>query len=261
MTESATPICDLIEELLSRGDSPPGTIFEVARKLEASLAGPARDSGSIERRRERWRLKKARQRASKGGQKGGQSPGTKADPILTTTPIDVGVKKKKETRRPPVPGDIDDWPADHLEIFWKQFPPFRRQAKAKVGAKLAKIRASKIVTWATLMNGVLKFAATNPGEYAPAPMVWLNDGRWDREYGTGGSNARANGNGQPPRGGDAVFAAARRRAGAGSVQHPGRGEDLVAFAGGLESAGRAGQGRRQEGDGDFPGMAGPPRDV
>jgi hypothetical protein len=91
-------------------------------------------------------------------------------------------------------GEIDDdWPEDYLEQFWKQFPPFRRQARAKVGQKLAKIRAAGAVTWQVLFAGVLKFAATNPGEYAPAPMVWLNDGRWDREYGKGFSNGKTQG--------------------------------------------------------------------
>ena len=85
----------------------------------------------------------------------------------------------------------DDWPPDYLDQFWRAFPPFRRQAKAKVGIKLAKIRKEGQVTWAILFDGLRKFAATNPGEYAPAPMVWLNDGRWDREYGKVQQNGKA----------------------------------------------------------------------
>ena len=85
----------------------------------------------------------------------------------------------------------DDWPPDYLDQFWRAFPPFRRQAKAKVGVKLAKIRKEGQITWAVLFDGVQKFAATNPGEYAPAPMVWLNDGRWDREYGKVQQNGKA----------------------------------------------------------------------
>lgn len=180
MTGSETPICDLIEELLSQGLSP-GTVLIAAKKVEASTA---RASGSDLSQRERWRLKKAWQRK----QKRGLSPGTTSDPILSSkTQNDI---KKKESRCPLVPGDkIDDWPVDYVDIFWKAFPPYRRQARVKVAAKLARIRVDGKVTWETLLGGVLKFASTNPGEFAPAPMVWLNDGRWDREYGGKNGNA------------------------------------------------------------------------
>lgn len=197
MTDSLTPICDLIERLLvlelSRGTLTQA--LEAARPIEAAMARvAAMSSGSLLERRERERLKKQRQRAAKREKPAGTSGDIATDPIiLEEGKTQKDKKKERKTDVPPVPGDIapaDDWPADYLEQFWKAFPPYRRQAKVKVGQKLARIRASKI-TWATLFGGVLKFAATNPGEFAPAPMVWLNDGRWDREYGPqGGSNAK-----------------------------------------------------------------------
>jgi hypothetical protein len=206
MSESTTPICDLIERLLSPLMSPHcppgtlGTVIENVRPIEsAMMMGSIRFGGSSVDRRERERLKKQRYRARKNALSTGDSPpGTNPDPILTKTQEVIDKVSKKESGVHHVHGDKpeipkDDWPSDFLDQFWAAFPPFRRQAKAKVGQKLAKIRAAGSVTWQVLFAGVLKFAATNPGEYAPAPMVWLNDGRWDREYGTqkGFSNGKA----------------------------------------------------------------------
>jgi hypothetical protein len=187
-----------LSALLSRGLGGQ-EVADIVALAEAAFAGAPTRSGSDAARRERERLKKQRQRDRKRGMSPGDVPGdTVGTPILTKTRKDIGKGNKEETTCPPVPGDIplqpvDDWPEDYVEQFWKAFPPFRRQAKAKVAQKLARIRAQagkQRVTWATLFGGVVKFAATNPGEFAPAPMVWLNDGRWDREYGTGGSNAK-----------------------------------------------------------------------
>lgn len=185
----SSPVCDLIEQLLSQGTSP-GDAVKIARQVEVTLAANAIARGSTPDQRERWRLKKERQRARIRG----TSPGDNPEGISSKK---VNIKQVREKNPKPVPGDVplrmDDWPIDHAEQFWKAFPPYRRQAKAKVAAKLARIRGDGKVTWSTLFGGVEKFAATNPGEYAPAPMVWLNDGRWDRVYGstTGGSNGKA----------------------------------------------------------------------
>lgn len=113
------------------------------------------------------------------------------------------IREKKNTATPP----DDGWPEDHLEQFWAAFPPYRRESKRKCGEKLARIRASKVVAWEVLIGAVRRFAATNPGEYAPAPMVWLNNERWDREF--GGSNGKAQG--QPAGGIGFVGIAARIR--------------------------------------------------
>lgn len=213
MTEAATPICDLIERLLSVGTSP-GDAIAVARDVEVAMAT---SSGSTPEQRERWRRKKARQRARDGG----QSTGDNRTPLSSTN---TDIKQVKKNTSKVSPGDkvlrLDDWPTDHADQFWKAFPPYRRQAKAKVATKLARIRADGKVTWATLLGGVTKFAATNPGEYAPAPMVWLNDGRWDREYGTGGKNGTA----QSANGGARTFAgiAAKIRYGGRDDESPPR---------------------------------------
>jgi hypothetical protein len=174
--------------------------------MERALAAATKSSGSPTYQRERWRLKKARQRARKGD----KSPGTKPDPYSSKT---LSLEKKVSKKRvdvPVSPGTSDDWPVDFVEQFWTVFPPYRRQAKAKVGLKLTRIRGDGKVTWATLYGGAVKFARTNPGEYAPAPMVWLNDGRWDREYG-GTRNGKTQGTEDISKLGFAGLAALARR--------------------------------------------------
>lgn len=91
----------------------------------------------------------------------------------------------------------DDWPSDYVDQFWNAFPPFRREGKAKVGEKLKKLRKEGKVTWDTIIGGVRKYVATNPGEYACAPIVWLNGGKWDREYGQAINGNRSNTVAQP----------------------------------------------------------------
>lgn len=202
MTETATPICDLIESLLSEGLSP-GTVIATARKIEAAMIGTTRSSEEPISQRERWRLKKAAQRAGKPASVPGTSGDIDPEGICTNNKVVLSKSKKKKPDVPLSEGQVgtsliatDDWPEGYFDIFWKAFPPYRREAKAKVAAKLARIRADKI-SWGTLFDGVRKFAATNPGNYAPAPLVWLNGGRWDREYGTqqGGENGKAQGAG------------------------------------------------------------------
>ena len=219
--DSDTPICDLLEKLLSP-DVSPGTLsraLDVARPVEAAMLAMATTaSGSTDTKRERERLKKQRQRARRRG----TSPGTEACPISSKTQDSEITKERKKPKAALSPGDsppADDWPEDFIDQFWKAFPPFRRQAKAKVAAKLARIRAQtgkQQVTWETLFGGVLKFAATSPGDYAPAPMVWLNDGRWDREYGPpqrGGSDGKTQGSNGSKVGFSGIAARIRHRIG------------------------------------------------
>lgn len=98
---------------------------------------------------------------------------------------------KKDTPLPPR-GNVlvDDWPPDHLEQFWIAFPPHRRQAKRLVGEKLKKLQ-KRGLSWETIITGVRAYAASDPAEYAKAPLAWLNGEMWDREYSarSGGSNA------------------------------------------------------------------------
>lgn len=196
MAKSKTPICDLVERLLKSAMSTPD-MLAAARLVEAAATNAR---GSTETDRNRWKEQKALQRKTGGGQSG--------DPLVSNNTLSLSSEVKEEIV------SRDDWPEDFVDRFWNSFPPFRRQAKAKVAAKLARIRAQtgkQKVTWATLFGGVLKFAATNPGEYAPAPMVWLNDGRWDREYGNGGSNGTTSSPGGARPGFSGLAANLRRR--------------------------------------------------
>lgn len=129
------------------------------------------------------------------------------------TPLQEQIHKQKESKEKESPDD--GWPEDYVEQFWIAFPRYRRQAKMLVTAKLAKLRASKAVEWPVLIEAVRRFAATNPGEFAPMPMTWLNGCRWDCEYENGGSNGKAQG--YPTRTGFAGLAA-RLRHGTAAVQ-------------------------------------------
>lgn len=145
----------------------------------------------------------------------------------------------------------DGWPADHVDQFWQAFPPFRREGKRKVGEKLAKIRRDKTIGWEALIGAVRRYAATNPGEFASAPIAWLNGEKWDRVYGNENGGGSANGenrNNRGPRLGFAGIAAKLRSerasdsaffADAGD-QKPDNGHRFAASAlGGMDRAGEA----------------------
>lgn len=89
----------------------------------------------------------------------------------------------------------DDWPEDYLAVFWNAYPPYRRTAKKTVAAKLATIRKSGEVTFERLMDGLQRYVATEPGEYAKGPVVWLNGGCWDDVFVGKRKVARPAGNG------------------------------------------------------------------
>jgi hypothetical protein len=210
--DTSTPMAKFLSHLLSLGQTG-HSLAETIRLAELAFGG-ARYGGSADEIRERERIRKADWRRRNPG----HVPGQKAYPLSSKTVVNTVIKKeRKKEPNMVVPGQIgtlDDWPADFLEQFWKAFPPFRRQAKGKVGAKLARIRSDGKVTWATIIEGVAKFAATNPGEYAPAPIVWLNDGRWDREYGELSGKTfnghRANSAAGSKKGADAILAGVGR---------------------------------------------------
>lgn len=145
----------------------------------------------------------------------------------------------------------DGWPADHVDQFWQAFPPFRREGKRKVGEKLAKIRRDKTIGWEALIGAVRRYAATNPGEFASAPIAWLNGEKWDRVYGNENGGGSANGENRNNRGPKLGFAgiAAKLRserasdsaffADAGD-QKPDNGHRFAASAlGGMDRAGEA----------------------
>jgi hypothetical protein len=195
MSEIETPICDLIERLLSQGLSRDMSL-EAARAVEATLVRSTISGGSAAENREKERLRKARWRAKNPGHVPGQKA---ADYILKEDTNSQNLMKKESKKESGVPncpgtrtGPEDDWPENALDLFWAQYPPGRKGEKKAVAAKLAKIRKSREVTFATLMLGVSRYAGSNPDpKYTKAPLVWLNRGCWDDEHVRGGgSNAK-----------------------------------------------------------------------
>lgn len=109
----------------------------------------------------------------KSGGTSGQNGGA---PAANKVAANESTKNRKE---PSVNNSSDDWPEDFLEQFWKAYPPYRRSAKKTVHAKLLAIRRRRETTWSVLFEAVRRYAATDPGEYAKGPVVWLNGGCWD----------------------------------------------------------------------------------
>lgn len=219
MTESRS-VFDLVDILMKEGGLSPGDSLRVARLIDETFGLSTRGRGTTDAQRERWRTKKARQRA--------RVPGDSPPEVIISKDSKTLSDSKKKKRAEVSPGDNsadDGWPADYLDQFWKAFPPYRRESKNKIGEKLERIRkngdkAGNRVTWAQIIGAVQRYAATDPGKFAVAPIVWLNGEKWDREYGDiaaaaaaggGAKNAGTSDNGL--RGADAVLAAARSRVG------------------------------------------------
>lgn len=120
----------------------------------------------------------------------------------------------------------DDWPKDFGDQFWQAYP--RKTEKLAAMKKLAVVRKSKIVTFADLMAGVCRYAASNPEpQFTKHPTTWLNAGCWADETQIGANN----GNGTRPQ--NRRPAGADFLAGMRSVA-----EDIV---GDREAPGRAGE--------------------
>lgn len=210
-----TPIAIFLSHLLSLGHTGQ-EVAEIVRLAEEAFRIDQKNPSISTQRREKERLRKAAYRDRLSRDVPRDSP-----PVLSSlkdNTLNLIVKKKERNKDdvPHVPRDMfepdDGWPSDFLEQFWREFPPYRRQAKEKVREKLARIRKDAKVSWAALIKGVRIFAATNPGQFAPAPMVWLNDGRWDCEY--GGSNGTNRNNGGQKLGYAGIAEQARRAASA-----------------------------------------------
>jgi len=85
----------------------------------------------------------------------------------------------------------DDWPADHGDQFWQAYP--RKTEKLAAMKKLASIRKSGVVTFADLMAGVKRYAASKPDpQYTKHPTTWLNAGCWADETQPGATNGNGN---------------------------------------------------------------------
>jgi hypothetical protein len=217
-----TPLADFVSLLLSHGV--PGTLIpEILAAGEAAFGKTHRGSGSAEERREKERVRKAAYRAAVSQ----IVPGTSHPEATILKTVKTLSRVVKNNHGPVVPTGheqpADGWPEDFTEQFWKAFPPYRRESKRKVGDKLARLRADGKVSWDQVVGAVKRYAATDPGQFACAPMVWLNGERWDREYGaearnTNGGNHATDRNGAPASRGSNGYAtlAARLRGGNGA---------------------------------------------
>jgi hypothetical protein len=185
MTVSPTPICDLIERLLLSQELSRGTVgqaLEAARPIEAALA---RGSRTTEEKREIERLRKAAYRARKSEMSHGTKP-LHIDSSIKPNSQNLLKKESKEESGVPLshgtPVPLDDWPADYLDVFWREYPPGRKTGKKAVAAKLAGIRKRGEITFERLIAGVRRYAGSSPDpQYTKAPEVWLNKGCWDDE--------------------------------------------------------------------------------
>lgn len=141
------------------------------------------------------------------------------------TDLEKKVRKKKDTAPAKAVALNDDWPDNYEDQFWDKFPKGRRHDQAAVYGYLFKLRRDGFIdakkkrqrlTWAVLMAGLDLYVASDPGEFAKAPLPWLRGQRWAvTEYPIKGLS---NGNGNHGRGltgDDAILAAARRRTGNG----------------------------------------------
>lgn len=195
MTESLTPICDLIERLMSRGLSQ-GQSLEEARIIESTLAPAARGSRSAAEKREIERVRKAAYREKMSRESQGQKDPAYILKEVVTTQSPLKKESKKESTRPAVPRDKpDDWPENFLDAFWEKYPAGRKSGKKAVLMKLTGIRKRSEVSFTRLMEGVQRYVASKPDpRFTKAPEVWLNKGCWDDEYQPRGSHEENRGN-------------------------------------------------------------------
>jgi len=120
MSENTPSIFDLVDILMSTGLSPE-TSLKTAKEIDARFGLSTRSSGSDEATRERWRVKKARQRANRGNVPGGQSGSTIREVNNLNSVEDKKKKSKSETMSPGTsPGDkVKRSKGDVLPIDWK----------------------------------------------------------------------------------------------------------------------------------------------
>jgi len=104
-------------------------------------------------------------------------------PLLNTDLLTSTERKEQNTDSAALRSVVraDDWPENFMDEFWNNFPPARKGQKGKVLQKLGKLRANK-VKWADLFGGVMRYAASQPGEYGKAPLAWLNGELWDSAW-------------------------------------------------------------------------------
>lgn len=173
--------CDLLRSLFLPGWRHKRIDFEMAKAIEKSRVNSANAKLSV----------KDRPAPAKPTPTQSQSQSEDIGPSNEGLPPS---KPKAAKPKAPKPDPVDDgWPADHLDQFWNAFPPYRRTAKAKVGEKLARLRAAGL-SWTVLWAGLTRYAMSDPGEFAKAPIAWLNAEGWQGHYriNNGGNSHEAN---------------------------------------------------------------------
>ena len=98
---------------------------------------------------------------------------------------DVNVKKEKEKRKETPTSDdvIDEW----FEEFWEAYPTYRRVDKRKCKDKFKRIiRESKdyYKKYTEIIDGLKRWKESydwnkDDGQFVCAPLVWLNNERWE----------------------------------------------------------------------------------
>jgi hypothetical protein len=106
---------------------------------------------------------------------------------------DNTLQNKTEEEKPPLsplPGGNDDQPPAKPEVsadferFWKAYPPRRKVGKLMAEKKFQALRKSGRLPPIDELLAILAHQARSPdwlkqgGEFIPAPLTWLNQGRW-----------------------------------------------------------------------------------
>lgn len=200
MKKSVTPISDLFEELMSQNVTL-GHALMLCRKMERALSC-ATGSDSAEEKRNRAAERKRKSR-------GGHSDRKSGDISSSQSSMNLSVEKEREEKNPEI-RSRDDWPDDYETIFWSKYPGQRKYDKKAVLRKLAKIRSDGVV-WSVLDGGLNRFiAAKSDPKFIEAPMVWLNQSRWEAAYGATKTGNWTDHVGRSSPGYDPVAAAAAR---------------------------------------------------
>jgi hypothetical protein len=194
MNGTTTPICDLIEKLMSQelSHGTLGQVLAIARPIEEAITRKTPRLPS--QKRENDRIRKANYRAGIRIRVPKSVPGTiGTESLILIKKESVDSVKEKERETCYVPrdklGQNDDWPRDYREQFWRAYP--RKTEKKSALSKLDAIRKSGRVLWSVFIAGVKRYAAHIVGteeRYIKHPTTWLNRGCWDDEHGE--NNAR-----------------------------------------------------------------------
>ena len=86
--------------------------------------------------------------------------------------------------------DINNWPPDYIELFWKAYP--HKRTKAAMITALEKVKEAHI-PWNTLMGALQKYITyvdSRPDLNWMHPATWLNGMSWEDEFAPVKENGR-----------------------------------------------------------------------